>query len=537
MRHLAAFFILSCIVVCSVTRAESCDTGSGKPNVVVILADDLGYSDLACYGSEIHTPNLDQLAKHGLRYTQFYNTARCWPTRAALLTGYYPQQVRRDALPTVPGGGGPKFVRPAWAPLLPKLLKPAGYQCYYSGKWHIDGTPAEGGFDRSYELQDQGRFFSPKQHRKDGRALPEVQKSDGYYSTIAIADHAIQQLKAHAESGTAQPFFEYVAFTAPHFPLHALPEDIARYEDRYKVGWENVRQARYDRMAVQGLVSGSISKTERMLGPPYDFPKQILLFGPNEVALPVPWEDLNDAQQSFQATKMAIHAAMVDRMDREIGRILDQLRAMNSFDNTLILFLSDNGASAEMMVRGDGHDPNAPPGSAATHLCLGPGWSTVSNTPFRRHKTWVHEGGISTPLIAHWPTGISAPREIRKTVGHVIDIVPTIIEIAGLEQTASSADETIPVPPGRSLVDSFSKDVSELHESLWWLHEGNLAIRVGRWKAVAAKDQPWELYDLEQDRSEQSNMAESQPEILARLIGQWDSTTEEFTQLNSLHAD
>jgi len=234
---------------------------------------------------------------------------------------------------------------------------------------------------------------------------------------------------------------------------------------------------------------------------------------------------------------MAIHAAMVDRMDREIGRILDQLRAMNAFDNTLILFLSDNGASAEIMVRGDGHDPNAPPGSAATHLCLGPGWSTVSNTPFRRHKTWVHEGGISTPLIAHWPTGISAPGEIRKTVGHVIDIVPTIIEIAGLEQTASSADETIPVPPGRSLVDSFSNDVPELHESLWWLHEGNRAIRMGRWKAVAAKDQPWELYDLELDRSEQSNMAESQPEILARLIEQWDSTTEEFTQLNSLHAD
>lgn len=510
---------------------------SQKPNVVVILADDLGYSDLGCYGSEIDTPNLDQLAKHGLRYTQFYNTARCWPTRAALLTGYYPQQIHRDALPTVPGGGGPKFVRPAWAPLLPKLLKPAGYQCYYSGKWHIDGTPAEGGFDRSYELQDQGRFFRPKQHREDGKALPDVKDTDGYYSTIAIADHAIQHLKAHAQTSAEQPFFEYVAFTAPHFPLQALPDDIARYADRYKHGWEKVRQARFDRMAAQGLVSGSMSKTERMLGPPYAFPEQVRLFGPNEVALPVPWDDLNQAQQAFQATKMAIHAAMVDRMDREIGRILDQLRTMNAFDNTLILFLSDNGASAEMMVRGDGHDPSAPPGSAATHLCLGPGWSTVSNTPFRRHKTWVHEGGISTPLIAHWPTGIKSQGELRQTMGHVIDIVPTIMEIAGLDPTPGGADVSIPKAPGQSLVASFSNDDQSLHESLWWLHEGNRAIRSGRWKAVAGKDQPWELYDLETDRSEQLDMAESQPEILSRLTGQWDATTEEFTQLNSLHAD
>ncbi len=507
---------------------------STQPNVVVILADDLGYSDLGCYGSEIATPNLDQLAKRGLRYSQFYNTARCWPTRAALLTGYYPQQVHRDALPNVPGGGGPNFVRPVWAPLLPKLLKPAGYQCYYSGKWHIDGTPAEGGFDRSYELQDQGRFFRPRQHREDGNPLPEVNESDGYYSTVAIAEHAVQYLKSHAESGTDQPFFEYVAFTAPHFPLQALPEDIARYSDRYSDGWEKVRQTRFDRMTAQGLVSGSLSKTERMLGPPYAFPAQIREFGPNEVALPILWDDLNEAQRSFQSTKMAIHAAMVDRMDREIGRILDQLRLMNAFDNTLILFLSDNGASAEMMVRSDGHDSNAPPGSATTHLCLGPGWSTVSNTPFRRHKTWVHEGGISTPLIVHWPDGINSQGEQRRTIGHVIDVVPTILEIAGVDRAAKDNNTLRPDSPGRSLVGSFSKDNPALHESLWWLHEGNRAIRMGRWKAVAAKDQPWELYDLETDRSEQSNMAKSQPEILSGLTRQWDATTDEFTQLRSL---
>jgi arylsulfatase A-like enzyme len=526
MRYFLASLPLAVLLMNVAVAAESESRFARKPNFLVILADDLGFSDLGCYGSEIATPNLDQLAKHGLRYTQFYNTARCWPTRAALLTGYYPQQIHRDALPTIPGGGGPKFARPVWAPLLPKLLKPAGYQCYYSGKWHIDGTPAEGGFDRSYELLDQGRFFRPKQHRKDGRSAPEVKDSDGYYSTVAIADYAVQQLKAHSESGTSDPFFEYVAFTAPHFPLQALPEDIARYADRYKDGWEKVRQARFNRMRAQELVSGSISKTERLLGPPYAFPEQVRLYGPNEVALPIPWDDLNDDQRSFQATKMAIHAAMVDRMDREIGRILDQLRTMNAFDDTLILFLSDNGASAEMMVRGDGHDPNA-----------APGWSTVSNTPFRRHKTWVHEGGISTPLIAHWPSGIMTPGELRRTVGHVIDVVPTIMDIAGVEQTPSGADDSIPIRPGRSLVASFLNDDPALHESLWWLHEGNRAIRSGRWKAVAAKDQPWELYDLETDRSEQSNMAESKPEMLSRLTGQWEATTEEFTQLNSPHAD
>ena len=512
--------------------AAFCVAPSARPNVMVILADDLGYSDLGCYGSEIATPHLDQLAQHGLQYTQFYNTARCWPTRAALLTGYYPQQVGRDALPTVAGGSGPKSVRPVWAPLLPKLLKPVGYQCYYSGKWHIDGTPAAGGFDRSYELQDQGRFFRPARQLEDGKPLPEVKDGDGYYSTVAIADHAIRCLKAHADAGVEQPFFQYVAFTAPHFPLQAPPEDIASYADRYRDGWEKVRQARFDRMVARGLVTGRMSDTERSLGPPYAFPEQVRQFGPGEVALPVPWDDLNDTQQAFQATKMAIHAAMIDRMDREIGRILAQLHAMHAFENTLILFLSDNGASAEMMVRGDGHDPEAAPGSAKTHLCLGPGWSTVSNTPFRRHKTWVHEGGISTPLIAHWPVGIKTPGELRHTVGHVIDVVPTVLEIAGVERPAVIEGIPAPPSPGRSLAGSFSKDDPVLHDFVWWLHEGNRAIRMGQWKAVAAKDQPWELYDVASDRSEQSDMAKSQPEILSRLTNQWDSTTKEFTTLS-----
>ncbi len=522
-------FVLTLVGAVPVADAET--PGTAKPNIVVILADDLGYSDLGCYGSEIATPHLDQLAQRGLQYTQFYNTARCWPTRAALLTGYYPQQVGRDALPQVAGGGGPKFVRPVWAPLLPKLLKPAGYQCYYSGKWHIDGTPDAGGFDHSYELQDQGRFFRPTRHEEDGRPLPAVKDGDGYYSTIAIADHAVRCLKTHAAVDAQKPFFQYVAFTAPHFPLQALPDDIARYADRYKEGWEKVRQARFDRMVAQALITGNMSQPEHTLGPPYAFPEQVRLFGPAEVTLPVPWDDLNDDQRSFQATKMAIHAAMIDRMDREIGRILEQLRAMNAFENTLILFLSDNGASAEMMVRDEGHDPAAAPGSAETHLCLGPGWSTVCNTPFRRHKTWVHEGGISTPFIAHWPAGIKTPGEHRRTIGHVIDVVPTVLELAKVERPVEIEGSPVPVAPGRSLVDTFAQDNPDQHESVWWLHEGNRAIRMGQWKAVAAKDQPWELYDLTTDRSEQLDLSKSRPEILSRLTDQWDATTQEFTAL------
>jgi len=532
IRLLLAALQLALLSGIDASASEGESAAGARPNVLVILADDLGYSDLGCYGSDIATPHLDELAQHGLRYTQFYNTARCWPTRAALLTGYYPQQVHRDALPTVAGGAGVKFVRPAWAPLLPQLLKPAGYRCYYSGKWHIDGTPAAGGFDHSYELQDQGRFFSPSKHQEDGVDLPAVKDGDHYYSTVAIADHAVRCLKSHVETHADRPIFQYVAFTAPHFPLQALPEDIAQYADRYNAGWDEVRKAKFERMLSMGLVSGTASEPERGLGPPYAFPDQVRQFGPAEVNLPVPWDELNEAQRSFQATKMAIHAAMIDRMDQEIGKILNQLRSMNAFNNTLILFLSDNGASAEMMVRGDGHDPNAPPGSAATHLCLGPGWSTVSNTPFRRHKTWVHEGGISTPLIAHWPARITTPGQLRRTAGHVIDIVPTVLELAGTERSAVVTDAEAPDSPGRSLVASLSEDSAALHESLWWLHEGNRAIRMGDWKAVAAKGEPWELYDLENDRSEQSDLSKSNPEILARLTKQWDATTQEFTALS-----
>jgi arylsulfatase len=504
--------------------------GPPRPNVLIILADDMGYSDAGCYGGEIATPNLDALARGGLRFTQFYNTARCWPTRAALLTGYYAQQVRRDTVPGVRSGG--QGARPAWARLLPEMLRPLGYRSYHSGKWHVDGRPLRNGFDRSYSLEDHDRHFTPRRHSEDDRPLPPVKAGDRYYSSTAIADHAIKCLKEHAEKYPGRPFLEYLAFTAPHFPLQAPAEDVARYGKTYRAGWDALREERWRRLKALKIGGTALAPVERDVGPPYDFPDALKKLGPNELNRPLPWEGLTAARREFQAKKMAVHAAMVDRMDREVGRVIAQLRATGALEDTLIFFLSDNGASAEIMVRGDGHDPKAEPGSGATFLCLGPGWSSLANTPFRRHKTWVHEGGISTPLIVHWPRGIAARGELRHTPGHVIDLVPTVLEAAGGRRPAEWEGRAVPPAPGRSLLPAFARDVTIRRESLWWLHEGNRALRVGDWKVVAAgKAGPWELYDLSSDRSETRDLAAARPEKVRELSALWARQFAEYAAL------
>jgi len=489
----------------------------------------MGYSDAGCYGGEIRTPNLDRLARGGLRFTQFYNTARCWPTRAVITTGYYAQQVRRDALPGLPGGGQGK--RPAWAPLVPEMLKPLGYRAYHSGKWHIDGKPLAGGFDHSYSLEDHNHYFYPNRHTEDDQPLSPVEPGGDYYATTAIADHAIKCLQRHAREHREQPFYHYLCFTSPHFPLQALQEDIDRYRDRYRCGWDVIRAERSERLKQLGIAQNDPPALEREVGPPYDFPKDRDKLGAGEILHPLAWNELTVEQREFQATKMAIHAAMVDRMDREIGRVIDQLEQMGALENTLILFASDNGASAEIMVRGDGHDPQAAPGSGATFLCLGPGWSSAANTPFRRHKTWVHEGGISTPLIAHWPKGIRARGELRRTPTHLIDIVPTVLELAGGEPPKTWQGQAVPPPPGRSLAPLFAADGAWRHDDLWWCHDGHRALRAGDWKIVADRDAPWELYDLGKDRGESNNLADKHPDKVRELQSRWNRHADDFRAL------
>ncbi len=471
-----------------------------RPNVLVILADDLGFSDLGCYGGEIETPNLDGLAAGGVRFSQFYNTARCWPSRAALLTGYYAQQVNRD----------PQGLRPRWAALLPELLAPGGYQSYHSGKWHVDGPVRSGGFSRSYLVVDQDRHFGPRNHQLDDVPLPQPRPEDGYYATVSIASHAIDWLKEHEAKHASDPFFLYLAFTVPHFPLMAPAEDIARYRGKYKEGWDVLRRRRYERTKALGIISPDCGLSERTPGVPA-------------------WESLTAEEKDSWEWRMAIHAAMVDRMDREIGRVLTQLRQGGHRDDTLILFMSDNGASAEKLVRGDGNDPNAPPGSAKSFLCLEPPWANLANAPLRKSKIFTHEGGISTPLIVNWPAGIAARGELRHTPGHFVDIVPTLLELAGLVAPSSHNGEARPALSGRSLVPAFSQDVSIDREFLFFKHQGNRALRQGDWKIVASgPDAPWELYNLANDRAEMIDRAAERPDKVHAMAAVWSARDTEY---------
>jgi arylsulfatase len=531
--RLWTLFLLSILLGWLSAQTAISAESTRPPNVVVIMADDLGYSDLGCYGGEIATPNLDGLAQQGLRYSAFYNTARCWPTRSSILTGYYAQQIRRDALEGVKGGGA-QGTRPAWARLLPEMLRKVGYRNYHSGKWHINGRPLQTGFDHSFEIGGgQNNFFKADGNTDDER--PTAQTPD-YYVTNATADHAMKCLREHAEQFAERPFFHYVCFTAPHFPLHALPVDIAKYADKYQAGWNVTQQARSARLKQLGLATNALPEMEREVGPPYHNPDAFKILGAGELNRPLPWKELTPEQQQFQAAKMAIHAAMVDRMDQEIGKIIAQLKAMQAFENTLIFFLSDNGASAEIMVRGAGHDPQAPLGSATTFPCLGPGWSSCSNTPFRRHKTWVHEGGISTPLIVHWPQGIAAKGELRHSPGHVIDIVPTILDVTGAPRITTWEEKPVPSAPGKSLVATFKSNAPLERESLWWLHEGNKALRQGNWKIVATKNGGWELYNLATDRGEMLNLATQEPARVQQMAALWQKQHDEFLALATREA-
>ena len=351
-----AFFFIASLLF---SFANASWLSAQSPNIVIIMADDLGFSDLGCYGGEIPTPNLDRLADGGQRFTQFYNCGRCWPTRSALLTGYYPQQVNCD---------GERADFPKWGYLLPHHLRQARYRSYHSGKWHVPNVKTQietGGFDRSYCTNSFNHHFSAIDHLLDDEPLAPILETEGYYSTNAITDYAVQFLKEHQHEHTNQPFFLYTAYISPHFPLQAPQEEIDKYRDLYLEGWEDLKRTRYQRQKDLGFSLGENSPFEYHVTAPWSWPEQWLRDTiPGEMRMAKPWYQLSDQEKDLQATKMAIHAAMVALVDSEVGRIMEQIKAMGAEENTLVLFLSDNGASAEQIVRGNGHDPNAKLGTA-----------------------------------------------------------------------------------------------------------------------------------------------------------------------------
>lgn len=506
MRSQRSWLMAMCISLSLSTMPQSSFAAdpSPRPNILLIMADDMGFSDIGCYGGEIKTPHLDSLAAAGLRFTQFYNTARCCPTRASLLTGLYPHQagvghmVGDDKVEGYRGRLNDECVTIA------EVLKPHGYRTYMTGKWHIGEQrphwPVDRGFDRSYSLVSGGTNF----FRLDpGRTLvlddQRIDPPKVWYVTDAIGDHSVSFLDEHAKQSKDKPFFMYVAYTAPHWPLHAHPQDIAKYRNKYTGGWDALRQERHQRMIEMGIVDKQWPMTPR----------------PDNVR---PWLEAEDKDD--KDLRMAVYAAQIDRMDQSIGRILAKLREQNQLENTLIFFLSDNGGCAEIIDRGT---KGVPAGAADSFLSYGVGWANASNTPFRLYKHWVHEGGIATPLIAHWPAGIKRKNELDHQPGHLIDIMATVVDVTGAIYPKEINGKAIQPREGVSLRPAFEGKSLDRKTSLYWEHEGNQAIRDGRWKLVKQHNKPWELYDLSADRTEMNDLAKQQPERVKAMSEEWDA--------------
>ena len=475
--------------------------------MVIILADDLGYSDIGAYGGEIATPALDALAANGLRYRQFYNAGRCCPTRASLLTGRYPHAVGMGGMVSAIGNtlrpGPYQGYLSEEATTIAEMLRSTGYRTYMSGKWHVGERPhhwpRHRGFDRYFGLiSGASSYFEVIKNQRAVRQMalddtPWTPPEEGFYMTDAFTDYAIQFLQEHAADEVSQPFFLYLAYTAPHWPLHALPEDIAKYADRYHIGWDSLRLERHDRMLAMGLID------ERHVIPPR----------PERLSA---WEDADNKED--WALRMAVYAAMVDRMDQGIGRVITQLRAMDALDNTLVVFLADNGGCAESIGYRQLHDSTRAPGERGSYVAYQEGWAMSSNTPFRLYKQWVHEGGILTPFIAHWPQGITQPGSIINGPGHVIDLLPTIQEIAQGEPTMTDGNSLVPHFNG---VSSDSDD-----RTLYWEHIGHRAIRQGDWKLVLDRRMgEWELYNLDVDPVEAQDLMASHPDHADQLAALW----------------
>ena len=527
-------------------KPEAAQPKPKRPNIIIILADDLGFSDLGCYGGEVKTPNLDYLAQNGIRYTQFYNTSRCCPTRASLLTGLYNHQAGIGKMTDAENEPGYYGHITENTVTLAEVLKTAGYRTAMSGKWHVSNTnvqktpqeqldwlnhrityetfspleqyPTSRGFDKFFgNIWGVVDFYDPFSLVSGTKPITSVPK--GYYHTDAINDTAVTYIKAYAS--TKEPFFLYVAETAPHWPLQAEPQDIAKYKDTYKVGWEAIRKARYDRMVKMGMID------------------------PKQAKLPPRWNDkltwANNPDTAWDALAMAVHAAMIDRMDQGIGRIINTLRETGQLDNTLIVFLSDNGASSENAANyGPGFDrpsetrdgrkiiyatkKEALPGPQTTYASIGQRWANVSNTPFQYWKAESWEGGVHTPMIAFWPRGITAKKgSFNSHVGHVMDFMSTVLELSGATYPTAYKGHAIPATTGLSLVPSFSGQQNKGHQVLFNEHFGARYARAGDWKLVSGsgRDSTWRLYNLATDYAETVDLAAQYPDKVKRIDSLW----------------
>ena len=479
-----------------------------RPNIVLIMVDDMGWSDIGCYGSEIETPNIDRLASEGMLFTQFYNNAKCTTTRASLLTGLYPRN----------GGKGQSELITHEMLTLGEAMRHAGYQTGMSGKWHNGknrGTiPYDRGFDEAYGLWDGcSNFFNPKipdPAFKGGRVRPFGHNDrflefddfpEDYFTTDAFTGHAIETIRRF--SATGKPFFHYLPYTAPHYPLHAKPEDIAKYRGKYAEGWDVLRQKRLARQKELGLIDENWIIEERD-------------------SLANSWDEEKDLDPEWQQLRMEVYAAMVDNVDQNIGRLMAALDELDETDNTLILFLTDNGACAETP---GGNDPKQIPGPKEYYTHVGPGWASAQNTPFRRYKQYCHEGGVATPLVARWPERIEAGTRTDQ-VGHIIDFMPTFLEIAGApypDRHPEFDKGTLPLD-GKSLLPVLEGKERQPHAELFWYWGGNRAVRQGDWKLVYDRhDKHWALYDFKNDRVEAKDLASRHPDMVKNLTRKWNA--------------
>ncbi|PJB67615.1 MAG: arylsulfatase [Armatimonadetes bacterium CG_4_9_14_3_um_filter_66_14] len=496
--------------VASRSRGEAAP--GSRPNIVLVMADDMGFSDIGCYGGEINTPNLNKLAGNGLRFTQLYNTARCCPTRASLLTGLYSHQAGVGHMVSDSGFDGYRGDLSKSCVTIAEALKPAGYGTYMCGKWHVtkftkpegpqENWPCQRGFDHYFgTLVGAGSYWTPNALYRDNRPVTDFPK--GFYYTDAISDNAAAFIQQHHQSAPAKPLFLYVAYTCSHWPLHAPKEDVARYRGKYLKGWDALRAERHARQLEMGLVDRRWDLTPSDTGA-------------------TAWDEVDAAKKDNMDLRMAVYAAQIDRMDQGLGRIVAALQQTARLDNTLFLFLADNGGCAEGGPWGFERKENGAIGEDSSFASYGLSWANASNTPFRLYKHWVHEGGIASPLVVHWPARVKARGELRSQPGHVIDLMATCVDVAEAKYPAEYSGSKITPLEGKSLVPAFDNQPLD-RDALYWEHEGNKAVRRGKWKLVLKHGGEWELYDLEADRTELHDLAADQPELVKELSGRWDA--------------